>query len=143
MEAHITVTGNLGTDVEFRAFETFSRASFRLACTPRIRRGNAWTDGTTTWINIECANRIAENAHESLAKGDPVIVTGRLRTRVWESDGAKHEKLVVEATSIGHDLGRGTSQFTKAAPVERADTDRTPPEPDAEPEPELDDDLLE
>ncbi len=139
MDAHITVTGNIGTDIDYRAYDGFSRANFRLASTPRIRRGAEWTDGTTTWVNVECANRIAENARDSLVKGDPVVVTGRLRTRVWEAEGTRHEKLVVEATSIGHDLGRGTTQFTKSAPVERPGADRA----DAEPEPEPEEDPVE
>ena len=81
MDAYITVSGNLGTDVEHRATDNYSRASFRLASTPRIRRGDDWIDGHTTWVNIECTNRLADNARDSLAKGDPVVVFGRLRTR--------------------------------------------------------------
>ena len=50
-----------------------------------------------------------------------MVVTGRLRTRVWESQGTKHERMVIEASSIGHDLSRGTSRFTRN-PV-RIDTD--------------------
>lgn len=134
MDAIITVSGNLGTEVEFRAFDGFSRANFRMACTPRIRRGNDWIDGHTTWINVECANRIAENARDSLTKGDPVVVSGRLRTRIWEAEGTKHERMVVEASSIGHDLARGTTQFVKSQPVERAEAEQ----PMADPEPEDD-----
>ena len=113
MDAYITVSGNLGTDVEHRATDNYSRASFRLASTPRIRRGDDWIDGHTTWVNIECTNRLADNARDSLAKGDPVVVFGRLRTKVWESEGTKHERMVIEASSIGHDLSRGTSKFTR------------------------------
>ena len=53
MDAYITVSGNLGTDVEHRATDNYSRASFRLASTPRIRRGDDWIDGHNTWVNIE------------------------------------------------------------------------------------------
>jgi single-strand DNA-binding protein len=113
MDAIITVSGNLGADVEFHQGDGFSKASFRIACTPRLRRGQDWVDGHTTWLNIECSNRIADNVRDSLTKGDPVVVTGRLRTRVWESQGTKHERMVIEASSIGHDLSRGTSKFTR------------------------------
>ena len=113
MDAIITVSGNLGADVEFHKGDGFSKASFRIACTPRLRRGQDWVDGHTTWLNIECSNRIADNVRDSLTKGDPVVVTGRLRTRVWESQGTKHERMVIEASSIGHDLSRGTSKFTR------------------------------
>lgn len=138
MDAYITVSGNLGTDVEHRATDNYSRASFRLASTPRIRRGDDWIDGHTTWVNIECTNRLADNARDSLAKGDPVVVFGRLRTKVWESEGTKHERMVIEASSIGHDLSRGTSAFTRIAwarQPEEADPGRD--DGDVEPSSEL------
>ena len=121
MDAFITVSGNLGTDIDYRATDTFSRASFRMACTPRIRRGDDWVDGHTTWVNIECGNRLADNARDSLSKGDPVVVFGKLRTKVWESEGTRHERMVIEATSIGHDLTRGTSEFTRVLSARQPD----------------------
>ncbi|GAA2183308.1 single-stranded DNA-binding protein [Brooklawnia cerclae] len=119
MDALITLTGNLGTEVDRKTFEQknseiFTRAEFRLACTPRYRRGNDWVDGTTTWVTVVCTNRLADNVSASLGKGDPVIVTGRLRTQTWTTDDTRHERLVVEASSIGHDLGRGTTRFTRS-----------------------------
>lgn len=134
MDAIITVAGNLGTEVDFQPYDNFCRASFRMACTPRIRRGNDWVDGNTTWINVECTNRIAENARDSLCKGDPVVVTGRLRTRVWEAEGTRHERLVVEAAAIGHDLSRGTSTFARSQAVDRPDPASQPSEPEPEPQ---------
>ena len=127
MDALITVSGNLGTEVEYRAGDGWSIASFRLACTPRLRRNNTWVDGNTTWLSIEGYNRLADNLRDSLAKGDPVVVTGRLRTKSWQSEGTRHERVVIAAESIGHDLSRGTTRFTKNPP---------PPESAPEPEPE-------
>lgn len=116
MDALITVSGNLGTEVEYRAGDGWSIASFRLACTPRLRRNNTWVDGNTTWLSIEGYNRLADNLRDSLAKGDPVVVTGRLRTKVWQTEQTRNERVVIEATAIGHDLARGTTQFTKNPP---------------------------
>ncbi len=121
MDAHITVSGNLGTEVEHRSGDGYSRASFRLASTPRLRRGQEWVDGHTTWVTVECSNRVADNARDSLAKGDPVVVFGKLRTHIWVTEGVRNERLVVEASSLGHDLSRGTSQFTRT-PVARDTT---------------------
>ena len=127
MDAYITVSGYLGTDVEHRPGDGYSYASFRLANTPRFRRGTEWVDGNTTWFTVECSNRVADNARDSLTKGDPVVVTGRLRTKSWQSEGSRHERVVIAAESIGHDLSRGTTRFTKNPP---------PPESAPEPEPE-------
>ncbi|MET1005488.1 MAG: single-stranded DNA-binding protein [Propionibacteriaceae bacterium] len=112
MEAYVHMTGYVGGDVEFRN-NTVATASFRLACTPRIRRGGDWTDGETTWQTITCFRSLAENAASSVRKGDPVIVIGRLRTQVWNKDGIQQERTVLEALTIGHDLTRGTSAFNR------------------------------
>ncbi|MGD8214409.1 single-stranded DNA-binding protein [Aestuariimicrobium sp. Y1814] len=122
MDAQITLSGNVGTDVEFSSGDGWSYARFRLACTPRLIRNSEWVDGDTTWLNVRARNATALNVKESIKKGDPVIVTGKLRTHAWSNaDGEKFDRLVVEASSLGHDLSRGTSTFTRN---ERADSER-------------------
>jgi single-strand DNA-binding protein len=122
MDAHVHLTGNVGGDVEYRN-NTLPVASFRLACTPRIRKAGEWVDGPTTWLTVTAFRSLAENLAGSLRRGDPVLVSGRLRTNVWNRDGVEHERLVLEATSAGHDLTWGTSAFRRAArtavPVDR------------------------
>lgn len=125
MDMAVTVTGNVGSDVEHRVTRTgLATAQFRLACTPRVLRAGSWQDQPTTWIGIECFRGLADNVRTSLIKGDPVVVQGRLRTRSWaDTNGVVHERLVIEATSLGHDLNRGTSMFRRvnrvlSAPVE-------------------------
>ena len=113
MEAYVHMTGYVGGDVEYRN-NTLPTASFRLACTPRLRRGGDWTDGETTWLTITCFRSLAEHAASSVRKGDPVIVIGRLRTQVWSRDGVQQERTVLEALTIGHDLTRGTSAFNRS-----------------------------
>ena len=114
MDAHVHLTGNVGGDVEFRN-NTVPVASFRLACTPRVRKAGEWTDGATTWLTVTCFRGLADNVAGSLRRGDPVLVGGRLRTNVWTKEGVKHERLVLEATSVGHDLTWGTSAFRRTA----------------------------
>lgn len=119
------MTGYVGGDVEYRN-HTVATASFRLACTPRLRRGGDWSDGETTWLTITCFRSLAEHTASSVRKGDPVIVVGRLRTQVWTKDGVPQERLVLEALTIGHDLTRGTSAFNRserAQPSEERDTE--------------------
>jgi len=132
MEMTVTMTGNVGSEVEHRVTRTgLTTASFRMACTPRVYREGEWHDQPTTWIGVECFRSLADNATSSLGKGEPVIVQGRLRTRSWtDTNGVLHERLVIEATTIGHDLNRGTSAFRR---VTRA---IATPEPEPEPEPE-------
>lgn len=127
METAISMAGNVGTEVDYTSGEGYSFASFRLAATPRIRRGGEWTDGETVWTTVQAVNRTAENVRASVHKGEAVVVVGRLRARRWVGqDGQQHERLVLEAKSVGHDLARGTSRFTRnerMAPAEpRADS---------------------
>ena len=114
MDALIWMTGYAGSDVEHREVGELVFASFRLACTPRVRRNGEWLDGETTWIGVTCSRALADNVRTSLHKGDPVIVVGRLRTQRWaDKDGELHERLTLAAEAVGHDLNRGTAGFVK------------------------------
>jgi single-strand DNA-binding protein len=62
---------------------------------------------------VACFRTLAQHVAQSVRKGDPVVVVGKLRTNVWEKDGQAHERLVLEADMIGHDLNRGTSSFQR------------------------------
>ena len=123
MEAYVHITGYVGGDVEYRN-NTTPTGSFRLACTPRLRRGGDWADGETTWLTVTCFRALAENAASSIGKGDPVLVVGRLRTQTWVKDGVQQERTVLEALSIGHDLTKGISAFNRSErPVVPEDRD--------------------
>lgn len=113
MEALVTISGWVGGEIEFRNNKT-ATASFRVACTPRVWRPGGWVDGETTWLTVTCFRTLAENATASIAKGDAVVVSGKLRTQTWERDGVSYERMVLEAQIIGHDLTRGTSAFRKS-----------------------------
>ena len=70
MEAFVHMTGYVGGEVEIRR-SNVAVASFRLASTPRIRRGGEWVDGQTTWITVTCFRTLAEHVATSVQKGRP------------------------------------------------------------------------
>jgi single-strand DNA-binding protein len=74
---------------------------------------------------VTCWRGLAENVVASVHKGDAVIVHGRLRTESWQraDDQPPLTTLTVEATSVGHDLTRGTSAFLRAQRSERSEAD--------------------
>lgn len=116
MSAAISLTGNVGTDVEVRGggAHEWTYANFRLASTDRLLRNGAWQDGSTLWLSVVCKNRhLAENVKASISKGDAVVVTGRLTMSSFTRDDQQVERFVLEATSVGHDLCRGTSTFRR------------------------------
>jgi single-strand DNA-binding protein len=128
MEAEVHITGYAGTEVETRGRGTVS--AFRLACTPRIRTKSGWGDGNTTWIEVACFRMLAQHVAQSVRKGDPVLVVGKLRTNVWEKDGQAHERLVLEADMVGHDLNRGTSAFRRPPRLASTDSRKAGEPPD-------------
>lgn len=131
MEAIVQMTGHVGTEVELRG--NGNVAAFRLACTPRVRgKGGEYSDGNTTWIDVTCFRSLAAHVHQSVRKGDPVIVVGKLRTSVWSKDGQTRERLGLEADTLGHDLSRGTAMFRKVTrpSAEPVDTDEPRDEAD-------------
>jgi len=118
-ETYVTVQGWVGSEPQFK--EVGGRtptATFRVGSTPRWQQPDgAWTDRPTTWFNVECWRALAQNTFESIHVGQPVIVSGRLRTREWTTDtGELRSRVVLDAVSVGHDLSRGTTVFTKSAP---------------------------
>jgi len=116
MESQITLTGYVGSDVEYVRGNGWVAARFRLGCTPHWRKGTEWVNGTTTWLSIRTSGLTADNVRDSVRKGDPMVVTGRLRTRGWDdSNNVHHEQLVVEAFALGHDMARGVSNYMRPA----------------------------
>lgn len=111
MDAQVWMTGRVGGEVELRDAAS-PWATFRLGCTPRTVRGGEWGDEQTIWVTVSCSHRLAEHVRLSLHKGDPVIVVGRLRSRQWaDANGVEHTQLQIRASTVGHDLTAGTSNF--------------------------------
>lgn len=111
-----TVIGNAVTDVSLRSTTTgVSVASFRIASNPRRfdKATNSWIEQETNFLTITAWSQLAENVALSVHKGQSLVVSGKLKVRQWQ-DGEKNGTSVeIDAVSIGHDLNRGTSEFTK------------------------------
>ncbi|MGH3509646.1 MAG: single-stranded DNA-binding protein [Nocardioidaceae bacterium] len=123
-DAMVTFSGWAGNDPVFRETSGGNVANLRVGCTPRLRRKSGdWVDGPTSWFSVSCWRSLADNVRDSVKKGDPVIVHGRLQVDVWDRDGVQSISPVVQALYVGHDLNRGRSLFTRATPPERAETD--------------------
>jgi len=115
-DATVTLTGNVATAVRFaRTDKGVALASFRMACTPRhFDRGTGqWIDERTTFVTVACFRALAENVVTSLTKGDPIVITGKLRVVPWERDDKNGISVEVEAAAVGHDLNRGQTRFAR------------------------------
>lgn len=118
MSQHITVRGFVATDPTIRNAQAgFPVGNFRLAATDRRfdREQNAWVDGNTNWFTVNLFRSLAQNAFTSLQKGQPVVVTGRLKVRPWETEERSGTAVEIEADTIGHDLSLGTATFQRSS----------------------------
>jgi single-strand DNA-binding protein len=89
-DTQVTIVGNLAADPEVRSTPSGATvASFRVAVTPRVREGDQWRDGETSFFRCTAWRSLADNLAESVGKGARVIVVGRLRQRSWETPRAR------------------------------------------------------
>jgi len=116
-ETHVTILGNLVAEPQSRQTKGgIPFTAFRIASTPRFRnREGLYEDGQTSYYSVTAFRSLATNLAASLRKGDPVIVQGRQRVSTWQrEDQSWGTSVEIEATAVGHDLCRGTSEFTKS-----------------------------
>lgn len=132
-DINVTVVGNVATDVELRFTSSGEPvASFRMATNSRRwdRGSERWIDGETQYFQVSCWRSLAHNVAQSIAKGMPIVVTGKLKTREIDRpcDGTEHSHRVryvdIEATSLGPDLARGTTTFARVKRDSVQDTER-------------------
>jgi single-strand DNA-binding protein len=105
-DTHVTITGNLTDDPDLRFTPNgHAVANFRLAVTARVRDGETWRDGDTSFFRINVWRQLAEHTADSLAKGDRAVVIGRLRSRSWETpEGERRSVVEVEADEVAPSL---------------------------------------
>jgi single-strand DNA-binding protein len=118
LDAPVYLAGYLTSDPKFKKVgDDISSAKLRVAYTARRRdrETGEWTDGATTFVNVQCWRQLADNVTTCLRKGEPVLVMGRLRIRSYnDAEGKTRTAVEVEANSVGHDLTRGMAHFSRA-----------------------------
>ncbi len=115
-----TVIGNAVTDVSLRVTSVgTSVASFRIASNSRRfdKSTSSWIDQEPSYLSITAWSQLAENVALSVHKGQALVVTGKLKVRQWQDADKSGTNVEIDATAIGHDLNRGTSEFTKVKRV--------------------------
>ena len=118
----MVLSGNATADPELRLTAAGVKVTtLRIASTERrFDSGvNEWRDVSTTYMDVTCWRTLAENVVSSVHKGDPVVVSGKLRESSYERDGVKHYRYEIEAAHVGHDLNRGVSRFARSTLTRR------------------------
>ena len=115
-----TVIGNAVSDVSLRTTSTgASVASFRIASnSSRFDKATkTWIEQDPSYLSITAWSQLAENVALSVHKGQALVVTGKLKVKQWQDAEKSGTNVEIDATAIGHDLNRGTSEFTKVKRV--------------------------
>ena len=119
MSAPITLIGRVGTEPEMKFGQQGNAVlKFRVVTSGRRQVEGKWEDVDTSWWSITAFKQLAENLAESLKKGDPVIVVGKIKQRTYETPaGEKHSIVEVMAEAVGPDLRWVTASVKKAERV--------------------------
>lgn len=108
------IVGSLGGDPELRFTPNGDAvANFSVAVTERVKDGEQWKDGDTTWYRVTVWRAMAENVVETLHKGDQVIVIGKVKLRSYEKDGVERQSLEITADEVGPSLRWARAQVEK------------------------------
>lgn len=112
-----TVTGNVAKDVTEHRYEDGTvTAVIRLASTSRYfdQESKDYLDRKTEFFTVFARRALARHVIDSVRKGDPLIVSGRLGSSEWTRDGRTGFSMTIQAEAIGHDLTFGTAAFERA-----------------------------
>lgn len=103
MRPHVTAIGNVTSDPELR-FTSNGHAflTFGVAINNRKRLPDgSWEDTDPEFHDVVAWRDLAENAAESIAKGQRVVIVGQLSVRKWQTDdGSTRSKTEIVADDI-------------------------------------------
>ncbi len=115
-DIYVTLSGNVTDDPRQYQFRDGSRVtSMRMAVNRRVldQQTNTWQTRDTTFYTVRCYRGLADNVQQSIRKGHPVVVYGKLRIKQFEREGEQRFWAEIEASSVGHDLKWGIATFEK------------------------------
>jgi single-strand DNA-binding protein len=126
-ETYVTVSGNVVGDPVVRATRAnVPFVTFRVASNVRrvdFKTGE-YIDAGTNFVNVTAFRALGVNLSNSLKKGEPVIVYGRMRINQWVNGERSGTTVEIDAYNVGHDLSRGRSVFTKVTKPQLNSSDR-------------------
>jgi single-strand DNA-binding protein len=129
MTIPIAFTGNLTADPELKFLPSgIPVASFTVAVSKRVKDGDTWKDGPTSFVRCTAWRQYAENVAESLSKGTKVVVIGSMGQREYETkEGEKRSVWECQVDDVGPALRNATASVRR---IERSRADTQPPSDD-------------
>ena len=115
-ENTVALTGNVTRDPELKFTNSGTAVvSFGLAVNARKKSMSGDWEDDPKFFDITAFGDLAENVAATLAKGNRVLLSGRLDWSSWDDkdSGDKRSKVQVIAESIGPDLRWATAVVTR------------------------------
>jgi len=126
-ETYVTISGNVVGDPVARATKAnVPFVTFRVASNVRrvdFKTGE-YIDAGTNFVNVTAFRSLGVNLANSLKKGEPVLVYGRMRINQWVNGERSGTTVEIDAYNVGHDLSWGQTQFVKVAKPQLNQNDR-------------------
>jgi single-strand DNA-binding protein len=126
-ETYVTISGNVVGDPVVRMTRAnVPFVTFRVASNVRrvdFKTGE-YIDAGTNFVNVTAFRALGVNLANSLKKGEPVIVYGRMRINQWVNGDKSGTTVEIEAYNAGHDLTWGQTSFSKVVKPQLNQNDR-------------------
>ena len=126
-ETYVTISGNVVGDPVVRATKAnVPFVTFRVASNVRrvdFKTGE-YIDAGTNFVNVTAFRALGVNLANSLKKGEPVLVYGRMRINQWVNGERSGTTVEIDAYNAGHDLTWGQTEFVKVAKPQLNQSDR-------------------
>lgn len=117
MSFPIHMIARLGLDPEMKMGANGSNvAKLRVVTNGRRMVDGAWQDTDTSWWSVVAFGRTADAIDGNLAKGDQVAITGKIKMREWEQDGAKRTAPEVVADQVAKVVKAGQAPASSQDP---------------------------
>ncbi len=126
-ETYVTISGNVVGDPVARVTKAnVPFLTFRVASNVRrvdFKTGE-YIDAGTNFVNVTAFRSLGVNLANSLKKGEPVLVYGRMRINQWVNGERSGTTVEIDAYNVGHDLTWGQTKFVKVAKPQLNQDDR-------------------
>ncbi len=118
--------GNLGSDPEYKVLDSGAKVcNVNAAVTPRVKQGDEWVNGETTWVRLTAWNYQADKL-VTLKKGESVMVEGVLTLETYtKKDGSGDASALnvrVDEVFVGVRTGDDKPAAAAAPAAEKEDT---------------------